>query len=133
MPTKLQLISSHERNDMMTADDLSIGTRIQNAIGNVFDRSPGMVSINEICAKPAEFWLRIPNFGRKSMTELRLALAEHGRMLAGDRHTLFSETRCSHCGRRVTLSVGSNGHRQAWRIKDTPLKWWMREYRDESS
>lgn len=46
-----------------------------------------MKTLGEIIKWPAYEWLRIPNFGIKSLARLEKALAEYGLELAGGRYT----------------------------------------------
>jgi DNA-directed RNA polymerase subunit alpha len=57
------------QNEWSDIDSLELSVRTANAI-----RNRDCKSIDDICAIPSREWLRIPNFGKKSLNELKEAL-----------------------------------------------------------
>ena len=63
----------------MTLDDLNLIVRTANCL-----KAEGIESIDALLAKSASDVLKIPNFGRHCLAELRLALSVKGLKLRGD-------------------------------------------------
>ena len=89
MPTEKDYYPHTKAHYYPITGQLSVRTR--NCIRNVFDcREFEDIKPHEIAALTEEQWLQVPNFGRKSLAELKLWLEHFGPSLGQDYKSLVA-------------------------------------------
>ena len=91
-------------------EELELGVRSYNCLKRV-----GIETIGDLVMKTENELAAIPNFGKKSIEEVKETLAQHGLKLRGDRRHRQREPRVTPCGTRgpARSSGATPSHRKA--------------------